>query len=166
MATKATPKAVERVMRERKGIALRLAGATYAEIGEQLEMSESGAYRLVRRCLDRERARTEEDAETLRQIDLMRVERAILALWAQVKAGHLGAIDRLLRCLDIRAKYLGLYAPARTEHTGKDGGPMKHEHEFSHLSDEELDAAIAAAEAYERGETSAEADGSEEAGTD
>jgi hypothetical protein len=104
----ATPKAAERVLRERKGIALRLAGATYEEIGEQLEMSESGAYRLVRRCLDRERARTEEDAETLRQIDLMRVERAILALWAQVKAGHLGAIDRLLRCLDIRAKYLGL----------------------------------------------------------
>ena len=150
-------------MRERKGIAPRLAGATYAEIGEQLEMSESGAYRLVRRCLDRERARTEEDAETLRQIDLMRVERAILALWAQVKAGHLGAIDRLLRCLDIRAKYLGLYAPARTEHTGKDGGPMKHEHEFSHLSDEELDAAIAAAEAAERGEA---AEAAEEAGAE
>lgn len=152
MATKATPKAAERVLRERKGIALRLAGATYEEIGEQLEMSESGAYRLVRRCLARERARTEEDAETLRQIDLMRVERAILALWTMVKAGNLGAIDRLLRCLDIRAKYLGLYAPARTEHTGKDGGPMQYEHQFAHLSDTELDDAIAVAQAVERGE--------------
>jgi transposase len=163
MATKATPKAAERVLRERKGIALRLAGATYAEIGEQLEMSESGAYRLVRRCLDRERARTEEDAETLRQIDLMRVERAILALWAQVKAGHLGAIDRLLRCLDIRAKYLGLYAPVRRELSGPEGGPIQHEYDFSHLSDEELDAAIAAAEAAERGEA---AEAAEEAGAE
>jgi hypothetical protein len=163
MATKATPKAAERVLRERKGIALRLAGATYEEIGEQLEMSESGAYRLVRRCLERERARTEEDAETLRQIDLMRVERAILALWTMVKAGHLGAIDRLLRCLDIRAKYLGLYAPARVEQTGKDGGPVQHEHKFAHLSDCELDDAIAVAEAVERGEVAPAAG---EAGTE
>ena len=166
MATKATPKAVERVMRERKGIALRLAGATYGEIGEQLEMSESGAYRLVRRCLDRERARTEEDAETLRQIDLMRVERAILALWAQVKAGHLGAIDRLLRCLDIRAKYLGLYAPVRRELSGPEGGPIQHEYDFSHLSDEELERAIAEAESAEGGATAAEAAGPEAAGAD
>ena len=93
----------------------------------------------------------------------MRVERAILALWTQVKAGHLGAIDRLLRCLDIRAKYLGLYAPVRRELSGPEGGPIQHEYDFSHLSDEELDAAIAAAEAAERGEA---AEAAEEAGAE
>ena len=37
---------------------------------------------------------------------------------------------------------LGLYPAKRTELTGKEGGPIKHEYDFSHFSDEELERAI------------------------
>lgn len=39
-------------------------------------------------------------------------------------------------------QWLGQRDTQKVEHTGKEGAPIKHEHDFSHLSDEEIEAAI------------------------
>ena len=49
-----------------------------------------------------------------------------------------------LRVKERRARLLGLDAPQRQEVTGREGGPIRYEYDFSQLSDEELEHAILA----------------------
>jgi hypothetical protein len=46
------------------------------------------------------------------------------AIYATATKGDTGAIDRILRIMERRAKLWGLDTPVRNEHTGKDGGPI------------------------------------------
>jgi len=163
MAQKASPRNVARLKNEEQAIALRIAGCSYKEIAEQLGLSCGGAHKTVMRVLEKDAAKTAEDAERLRQMELMRLDRMLLGLWTQAKAGNQGAVDRVLRIMERRSKYLGLDAPVRRELSGPEGGPIQHEYDFSHLSDAELDAALAAAEAAEGGATS---EATEEAGAE
>ena len=66
----------------------------------------------------------------------------LLALWRRVQNGDERAIDRVLRIMERRAKLLGLDAAAKTEHTGKEGGPIRYERQYADFSDEELEQAI------------------------
>ena len=53
----------------------------------------------------------------------------------------------------------------RTEMTGPDGGPIQHEYDFSHLSDEEIERAISETESAEGGTASEAAEEAEGAGS-
>jgi hypothetical protein len=138
MAQKASPRDAARIENEEKAIALRIGGASYKEIGQRLGLSCSAAHKMVMRVLEKDQRKTAEDRERLLQMELMRLDRMQLGLWSQAKAGNQGAVDRVLRIQERRAKYLGLDAPNRHELTGKDGDPMEIREEPGQLSDEEL----------------------------
>ncbi|UJP09536.1 hypothetical protein L2X99_14065 [Microbacterium sp. KUDC0406] len=52
-----------------------------------------------------------EAALQLREIELERLDLLQRSIARQITSGHLGAIDRMLRIMDHRARLLGLYQP-------------------------------------------------------
>lgn len=97
--------------REVQALELRKAGASYAAIGQALGISAMGAYKAVQRALKRLTKHSEAAAAEVRALELARLDAMLLAIWPQVKQGHLGAIDRALRISQRRAALLGLDAP-------------------------------------------------------
>jgi len=102
--------------REYKALELRKAGAGYQVIGDQLGMTASGAYRAVMRSLKKLNEKISEEALEVRRLELERLDAMLIALWPQARKGNQGAVDRVLRIMDRRAKFLGLDAPTKQEH--------------------------------------------------
>jgi hypothetical protein len=102
-----------------KALSLRKAGASYDQIARQLGYADaSGAYLAVQKAL---LATIQEPADELRQMEIERLDMICLAIVAEVKKGHLGAIDRWLKVSERRAKLLGLDAPQKVAATTPDG---------------------------------------------
>jgi predicted transcriptional regulator len=81
-------------------------------------------------------------ARELADLDAMERE-AAMAASAKVSPQELARLLEVrLRVKDRRARLLGLDAPQRQEVTGRERGPIRHEYDFSCLSDEELEAEI------------------------
>ena len=119
-----------------QALALRRAGATYRQVGEQLGIAQSYAHELVGNAIadiPRENAEAVLSLELERlDRDLRRCEAAHDKLEPRVKAGEDAAITAMLRVMDRtrhiqdrRAAYLGLDAPKRTELSGPEGGPVR-----------------------------------------
>lgn len=102
---------------ERACFDARIRGLSYRAIAAECNTTEATAHRAVTRVLARTRAAANEHADELRAIELDRLDRLMVALGPQVKAGHLGAIDRILAIMARRAKLLGLDAPVKTDVT-------------------------------------------------
>lgn len=99
--------------RARRALELRRAGVTYDLIAQQLGYKDASvAYNTVKRALKRA---LQEPADDVRELELSRLDRMESVLWPQALQGDQGAIDRLLKIADRRAKYLGLDAPIRQE---------------------------------------------------
>jgi DNA-binding CsgD family transcriptional regulator len=103
--------------RRLQAIELRKAGATYRQIGERLSVSEAQAYNDVQRELARLATQTQDAAAALRVLESERLDALMLALWQQAKQGNQGAIDRVLKVMERRARLVGLDAPTRIDHT-------------------------------------------------
>jgi len=80
-------------------------------------MSRSGAFKAVKRVLERTRDETNETAPELRQIEQRRLERLILAAMPQAQKGHLGAIDIVRKLSESLRKLQGLDEPNKTDVT-------------------------------------------------
>ena len=91
---KHSPEAVERRQRQATALRLRLAGAGYRQIADQLGISISTAHDYVS---DAVKEITREPAEQVLQMELDRLNEMRLAIWPQVRRGDLKAIDRALR---------------------------------------------------------------------
>ena len=108
--------------RQKEALSLRLVGLSYDAIAERLEFANrSGAFRAVQAALKKT---LQEPADELRTLELERLDSMLLPMMAQAKKGNQGAVDRVLRIMERRAKLLGLDAPTKQEVTGKDGGPL------------------------------------------
>lgn len=108
--------------KQRQALELRKAGVSYVAIAERLGYrGPSGAHAAVRAGLKKT---LQEPADELRQLEVERLDAALLAIWPQVKQGNHGAIDRALRIMERRAKLLGLDAPAKSDITSG-GVPIK-----------------------------------------
>lgn len=102
--------------RHRQALDLRKAGASYRAIAAKLGYdSPSSVHKAVAAAL---RRITEEPAAEVRTLELERLDALTIALWPQAAKGHLGAVDRLLRVMERRAKLLGLDAPERVAMSG------------------------------------------------
>lgn len=108
-------KAFEVKKRQQQAVNLRLAGATYQEIADSLGVTPPAVHKYMKKEMDQLRKETEQDAEHLRAMEISKLDAAQKAIWSQVTKGHLGAVDRLVRISDRRAKLLGLDAPAKTQ---------------------------------------------------
>ncbi|WP_019024073.1 MULTISPECIES: hypothetical protein [unclassified Thioalkalivibrio] len=112
--------------RKARAMQLRTTGATYVQIGEVLGVSAQAAHKMVTKALDELKTLTETEAETVRTLELDRLDRAQRAIWTQVAKGNLGAVDRLLKIQARRAALLGLDAPqkhATTDPSGEEERP-------------------------------------------
>ena len=101
------------VEKQRRCLDLRRAGVTYDVIAEQVGYSNAGAaYNAVRSAL---RATLQEPANEVRELEVDRLDRLERALWPAALNGDQGAIDRILRISERRARLLGLDAPTKQE---------------------------------------------------
>lgn len=116
--------------RERRALELRKSGASFPAIARTLGYAHpSGAYRSVMAGL---RKTLQEPADDLRQLETSRLDEMLMRLWPQVIAGDHSAMDRVLRIMERRAKYMGLDAAQKAEVSSTV------ELEVSRLSDEQL----------------------------
>ncbi len=123
--------------READALELRLGGATYEQIAGRLGYkNRSGAMRAVQRALDK--LISPENVESLRQLELERLDRLLLGIWSSAVRGNPPAIDRVLKILERRARILGIDAPERREFSGPGGGPIQHEHHTETELDREI----------------------------
>lgn len=53
--------------------------------------------------------------EESRALDVLRMDRLIMGIWGDARAGGLAAVDRVIKLVDVRAKLLGTYAPVQVE---------------------------------------------------
>lgn len=96
---------------------LRKSGASFRQIGDQLGVDAATAYRDVQRALADLAKEQRESAEQLRQLELERLDALQIALWVQARQGNQGAVDRVLRIMERRARLLGLDAPTKADIT-------------------------------------------------
>lgn len=95
-----------------KAVSLRLAGLTYAQIGEQIGLSEASTMLTVQRALANAESK---NVDILRDVENARLDRAQSAIWSKVLRGEEKAITVFLKISDQRVKLNGLAAPSRVE---------------------------------------------------
>lgn len=108
---------IEVAERRRKLLELRKAGMTYQRIVElhpelgykTRSAAAQDAKRALRDVLD-------EAARDVLALELSRLDGLLEPVWVQARKGNLGAVDRALRIMDRRARFLGLdYADRNVE---------------------------------------------------
>ncbi len=121
--TKTTPKKIDIAERREKALELRKMGHTIRDIAEQLDIAVSTAHEDISATLKELHQKTIESGETLRELELQRLDMALHAIALQVASGDLGAVDRWIKLSERRAKLLGLDLQ-RTDITSG-GEPLK-----------------------------------------
>jgi hypothetical protein len=123
---KATTKKQLEIEQRRKTVAENiLSGLNYRDIGGALDVSIgtiSSDFSVIIGRLQRDQTSV---AEQIVALEIRRLDRALNAIFAKVVEGDAGAIELMLKIMNQRAKYLGLYAPERRELSGLDGGPIE-----------------------------------------
>jgi gamma-glutamyl:cysteine ligase YbdK (ATP-grasp superfamily) len=104
----------EAVLRQKRALELRLQGKGYQAIADDIGYSSPGnAYRAVQSAL---KATIQEPADEVRRVELERLDKLLENQWNwAVNHNQPQAVDRVLRIMERRAKYLGLDAPQQIE---------------------------------------------------
>jgi len=133
-------KRADTAQRRRKAIDMRMAGASYQQIADELGYNSRGAAcQDVTRALETAVVEQARSVEAYREEELQRLDVLLAEAWAVLKRQHitvshgrtiyddrtgepllddgpvLTAIDRILKIQERRAKFLGLDAPQRHE---------------------------------------------------
>lgn len=109
-----TPKE-ELYQKHMTALQLRLAGRSYEDIRQACGYASlASAYHAVGAAMKRT---LREPADSLRELEQDRIDKALAAIWKNVLAGHLGAIQTFLRLSERRARLLGLDAPVQQDIT-------------------------------------------------
>jgi hypothetical protein len=111
------PRKVKAAERKKQALARRIGGWTFAQIGAELGISTQAAYGLVKAALAETNAKTAEEAEILRRLELERLDTMRSAIWGAVLKGDVLAIDRALRISKRMSELTGIDAPAKTDIT-------------------------------------------------
>lgn len=91
---------------------LRLAGATYEDIGEVVGRHKANVYRRIKKAIQEI---PKSEVEELRALELERLSRVQRSVWRQALEGHMGAVDRVIKISERRSRLLGLDAPQRVD---------------------------------------------------
>lgn len=117
MSRKQTQRDYERAERKRNALELRLAGASYRDIAQALEVSPATALQDCKEALADIPA---QQADEMRTVELSRLDRLQRAVWPRAIKGDLQAVDRAIKIIDRRAKLFGLDAPQQVQITAND----------------------------------------------
>ena len=116
----ARPQRAKAIVRQQKCLELRVAGATYRQISKAL--TEAGtpcgvktAFQDVQRAIRAIQKYTHEQAETLKQLEIDRLDNLMMALWNKATATNpdVKAAMACLRIMESRRTLLGLDAPPK-----------------------------------------------------
>lgn len=128
-----------KIERQVKALELRRMGKGYVEIAAALGIGKSQAHRLVQAGLADAKAQIGADAGELKAEEISRLDAMLAGLWPEARKGGQGAVDRVLKIMERRAKLLGLDAPVKLAHGGdKDAPPIKTEHAHA-MTDADLE---------------------------
>lgn len=110
-----SPIAVTALGRKAKALELRRAGYPFREIAEQVGVSLGRAHQLVVEGMEDTRAEVRAHADEIRAEELARINGIMQRLYplATAEKPDLQAVDRVLKCMERRARLLGLDAPVR-----------------------------------------------------
>ena len=117
MSRKQTQREYDRAERKRNALELRLAGASYRDIAQALEVSPATALQDCKEALADIPA---QQADEMRTVELSRLDRLQRAVWPRAIKGDLQAVDRAIKIIDRRAKLFGLDAPQQVQITAND----------------------------------------------
>lgn len=101
-----------------KALELRKRGKSYRAIAAVLEISEAQSHRDVHAALAALTELEQASAEEYRQMELERLDVALLALLPKLNAGNVDAVNAWVRISESRRKLLGLDAPAALNVSG------------------------------------------------
>ncbi|UGY23740.1 hypothetical protein HU675_0038305 [Bradyrhizobium septentrionale] len=102
-----------------EAVQYRLQGYTFQQIGEELKVNRTYAYKLVRYAME---SQPIEGVEELRSLMAARLEMMLTATLADAFEGDSERMDQARRTMEFQAKLLGLYAPQKVEHSGEVAG--------------------------------------------
>ncbi|WP_462320725.1 hypothetical protein [Halochromatium sp.] len=94
----------------KRALELRISGHSYREIAEMLAVPEPSAWKMVGVELQTLQASSHDISRRYRDEQLERLDAALRAIWPEVEAGKLDAIQCLLRIEERRSCLLGLDA--------------------------------------------------------
>ena len=115
-------------------------GRGYTEIAAALGIGKSQAHRLVKTALAECVEAVTAEATQLKAEELSRLDGMLSGIWVEARKGHLGAIEKVLKIMERRAKLLGLDAPTRHALGGDESAPpIKSEHAHT-MTDADLEA--------------------------
>jgi DNA-binding transcriptional MerR regulator len=113
-----SPQKVNAALRRQQIVRLRGAGASMEAIRQQLGLSVAGVYKAYHVALDEQRESLADDLREQRQLQAMRLDEMLFALWPSVQRGDTHAIGKAIAIEARRAKLLGLDAPTQTTVSG------------------------------------------------
>lgn len=102
-----------------------LAGLTYRQMAEALNVSLGTITSDVATIIGRWKKEQIKDAGEYVELEIIRLDRALNAIWTKVQDGDQGAIATMLKIQERRAKYRGLDAPVKQELSGPEGQPLQ-----------------------------------------
>ena len=104
---KTSPKAIKRELRISAILTKRLTGTSLRQIGaeEDPPISLQAVAQLIGRAVS---GMVAEPLEQVRQMELLRLDELLGAIWPQAKGGDIAAVDRVLSIMQRRARLIGL----------------------------------------------------------
>jgi hypothetical protein len=121
--SKTSPRRIEAAQKQKQSLELRMAGASFDQIGQALGYSSpSSAYRAVMAALAKV---PEPEVKSYRIVNVERLNKLRLNNWQSAQNGDPKAIEVELKIQQEEARLLGLYAPTKTEWAGESGGPVQ-----------------------------------------
>lgn len=97
--------------RRAKALALRKAGATLDQIGQELGVTRQAVHKMLSIVLEKAAEEERESAKALRELQNQQLDEMQLGIWKEVRKGDEKKLDRMLRIMERRAKLNALDSP-------------------------------------------------------
>ena len=101
--------------RKDQALELRMGGWSQRAIGQELGISTQRVAQLLTEILTEMEDHAEKNIDNVRRLEVQRLDEMIEAIWERAKSGELECLDRVIKLMDRRTKYLGLDAPVKTQ---------------------------------------------------
>ena len=123
--SKLSPRRIDAIHRQRQALELRMAGRTWQEIADNLGYANhTGAIAAVKTALQ---STLRPPADHYRALTLERLTKILQVHWPLMLQADAASTRLCLQAIGDIRQLMGMDSPAKVEHTGADGAPIKHE---------------------------------------